>query len=535
MSVIKEKLMLLKLKFRASKTKIFACFILFTIFSCVSLSLFPVKTSADNNYISVYKTARNITAGENNWEKTINANPGDKIAFSIRVDANGSYNVYNINVSDNLPGQLSYASGSTRIDGNFASDGIISGGINIGTIYNNQSKIITFEAYASSSAQYYGDTLINNAYAKADNANQQSDSAQIYIGSGNSQPTSLNIYKTVRNISQNENSWQKTTSANSGDRLAFQLQISTNNNTTANNAVATDNLPSQLSYVSGSTRIDGNYSASDNIVSNGLFIGSISPGQTKIITFEATMVSGYSYSYASALTNYAYVKAENINQQSDSAQIYLNNYQNYGQTYLTLKKSVQNTNNPNGSNTDNTAKIGDTLCYAFSYTNSGNTAVYNLKIVDNLPSYTSIISADNGGIYDERTNQITWNIGTISANGLRSGSVSYLVKILNPPASTIIRNSGIIKADNLPDVSSNEVRTTINSIIAAPLYQAPIHGKVIRVVTGANDILFNSAVAAITGIFTTIILYLIIQNNIWLTRKKLQLKILAQRLTMRLT
>jgi uncharacterized repeat protein (TIGR01451 family) len=375
MNAFKEKLMLLKLKFRAGKTKVFAFFVLLISFSFFGLSFFPIKTSANSNYINIFKTVRNITAGENNW--------------------------------------------------------------------------------------------------------------------------------------------QKTTSANSGDHLAFQLQISTNNNTTANNAVVTDNLPGQLSYASGSTKIDGNYASSDSIISNGLFIGSISPGQTKIITFEATMTSIYYYSNTSALTNYAYVKAENVNQQSDSAQIYLNNnYQAYGQTYLTLKKSVQNTNNPNGSDTDNKAAPGDTLRYTFYYTNSGNTAVYNLKIVDDLPSYTSIISADSGGIYDERTNQTTWNIGTMAANGLRSGSVSYLVKITNPPSSAVIQNAGAIRADNLPAVSSNEVRTTINPVNIAPTtYYAPAQGKAIRVVTGANNVLLNSITAALISFFSIIIIFFLTQNK----------------------
>ncbi len=323
----------------------------------------------------------------------------------------------------------------------------------------------------------------------------------------------INVYKTVRNISQNESFWQKTTSASSGDRLAFQLQISTNNNATANNAVATDNLPSQLSYASGSTKIDGSYTSSDNIVSNGLFIGSISPGQTKTITFEATMVSAYPYSNASVLTNYAYVKTENVSQQSDSAQIFFNsNYQSSGQAYLTLRKAVQNTNNPNGTETDNFALPDDTLRYTLYYTNLGNYDVYNLRIIDNLPSYLSVISADNGGIYDERTNQTTWNIGTMIANGLRSGSVSYIVKIINPPINGVIQNTGLIKADNLPETISNEVRTTIKTT-SAPPRQTPVPAQTIRVVTGANNILFNGAASAGAGILAIAAFYFLIQNQ----------------------
>jgi uncharacterized repeat protein (TIGR01451 family) len=550
---IKRASIIIKLRLKANRNKILAGFILFSTVFSLAYSFLPKTSSADyNQYLSISVTARNITRGDSNWQKTVNANPGDKIAFSIQVDSNSNNNLNNVIVSDSLPYQFSYVSGSANLNGNHISGDITAGGINIGSLYNNQSKTITFETYLSSNQSYYSNvnTLANNAYAKADNAGQISDSAQVYIGNNNNNyynPSNGNmgILETARNITRGDSNWQKTVNANPGDKIAFSIKIYSNNNSTVYNASVSDTMPYQLSYIANSTAIDGARVA-DGIAAGGIFAGSLSGGQTKNITLEAYVSSNNNFNNSnSVLTNYAYAKADNAGQISDSAQVQVNsnsiyypdyNNNNISQTGLAISKTVQNITTPNGNGTSNYAYSGETLRYTLTYTNNGNFNFYNVRISDSLPSNVTFISSESGGNYDSAANTINWNIGSLYQNSNRRGSVSYLVRVASAPSQTIVSNAATITADNIQSTQSNTVQTVIYSAGAVPTqtnYQQPaqINQKtIVRAVTGANSIFPTATTATAIAALAVLGFYLLSQNSGWFTEKKLRLKILSEKI-----
>jgi uncharacterized repeat protein (TIGR01451 family) len=550
---MKESTNIMRLRLKANRNKILAGFLLFSTVFSLAYSFLPKTSSADySQYLSISITARNITRGDSSWQKTINANPGDRIGFSIQVNSNNNSNLNNVIISDSLPYQFSYVSGSANLNGNYVSGDITAGGINIGSLYNNQSKTITFETCLSSTQSYYNNinTLTNNAYAKADNVNQISDSAQIYIGNNNSNyynpgNGSMGILETARNITRGDSSWQKTINANPGDKIAFTIKIYSNNNSTVYNASVSDTLPYQLSYASGSTAIDGARVA-DGIAGGGIFAGSLSGGQTKNITFEAYVSADNNfYNSSSALTNYAYAKADNVSQISDSAQVQISSGENYypdsynysngygnntSQTGMAFTKTVQNITSPNGNGTSNYAHPGETLKYTLTYTNNGNFNFYNIRISDSLPANVTFLSSESGGSYDSSANAINWSIGSLYQNSNRRGSVSYLVRVASAPAQTIVSNAATICADNIPNIQSNTVQTTIYSPGAAPAqpnYQQPAQTQPtsqpmpVRAVTGANSVLPAAATAAGIATLAVLAFYFLSQNSGWLTKKKL--------------
>lgn len=324
-------------------------------------------------------------------------------------------------------------------------------------------------------------------------------------GSTPTYSSDLSITKNVRNITNNESYWQESTNANPNDRIAFQIRINSIGNNNLNNVRVYDTLPSQLSYLNGSTRVDNNY-VSDGITSGGININSISIGNYKIITFEAIVSSS---SYSATLTNYAYASADNVSQKNDTAQVIVNYNIPNNQPGLTLRKTLENVTSPNGNDTNNTASPGNTLRYTLTYRNTGNTILSNVRIVDSLPAYLSILNVENG-TYDERTNQITWNIGTISSGN--SGAVSFRAKVLTPPRSITITNYGVAKADTISDVISSSVYTTVNIIITA----APV-----KVVTGGSDIFKTGLTAVGLSVLALFFIYLALQNMNWFTRTRL--------------
>ncbi len=513
-----------KIWFRASRTKLTAIVALLAVFSFSTWSLLPALTFADsgNPNLSINKTVRNITAGEGNWQQSTNANSGDRLAFSIVINSTGSSPAYNVAVTDSLPYQFSYVSGSTRLDGNYTSDGIVGGGVNIGSIYNGQSKTITFEVYTSSSNQYSsGNSVTNYAYVTADSVSQKSDNAQVFINYNNNNPSSTNlyVYNTVRNITSGEGSWQKSTSANYGDRLGFSIVVTTNSNNTAYNVSVSDTLPYPLSYVTGSTRIDGNYT-NDNITSGGLFIGSLEDGQSKTVTFEATVSSNYSGNYSgtsNTITNYAYAKADNISQRSDSVQIFLNqnypyNYNQYPYNQYPYNQYPYNQYPYNQYQYQYGIRTFAVAIRNFGFDPSNLTVRQGDKVV--FTNYDSVIhtvsAAAFGGQHIIQPNQSY----TLDTSYLQTVQYNYQCDF-HPFMTGTILVMAQLPAQQVQQIQQPQQPQQ------QPQQPQEVKKIYVRAVTGANDISSTGALAAIFSALAMVLLYFGIRNFDWFTKFKL--------------
>ncbi len=456
--------------------------------------------STTGGTLTITKTVSNQNTSQNFYTDGVNAVNNDRLKFQIQIQNTGNTTINNVFVYDNLPSNMTYVSGSTRQDDNYMNDGIVSGGINLGSLYAGAYRRITFEATVNISYyNYYGSsynqTLTNYAYVRADNVSERNDSATIYIGGQGQQYGTLNITKTARNISSGQSSYSSSVNANPGERIGFMIQISTyNSNLQVNNVRAWDSLPTGLTYVSGSAKLDGNYVA-DSLTSGGVNLGTLLGTQTRILTFEATVNSGLS---SQTLTNYAYVYGDNAGQQSASMQI------NVGSSPVVatgFQKRVSNLTWSNGSDTDNQARVGDTLQYTLSYTNSTGSTLYNVQIMDTLPSYTSFISASQNGYYDQNSNQITWNSGTLNSGS--SVSVSYQARVENTSYNFVIANTALLRANNLNSVNSNETRTTVIT--------PQVKGAAVQAVTGGNSLAGKTAAAVLAACWAMFFAYLIME------------------------
>jgi len=541
------KLNILKLKLKCDKGKMLAALILFSLVSSVSWAFLPAGTMAETgsnprfNIFTPYTHTQTYNKDyflldiknetqNSDWNTSASANAGDTLVFSVYYH-NGVNETTAINTK--LKVALPTNNGTSLTSTGYlwadnAENATASNPLTqTATINVSSSQSLN---YISGSAKWYPNqadwrTDSATSWPFGQNGDEIISSSGINIGDiqgcwefsgyvifkvkiGNTQPVlnpDLSIYKTARNITANESSWHKSTSANSNDRIAFSLKISSTGDNSLNNIRVSDTLPSQLSYVNGSTRVDGNY-ISDGITSGGINIGNISTGNYKTITFETIVSSGI---YSTTLTNYAYASADNVSQKNDTAQVIVNYNVPNNQPGLTLRKTLENSTSPNGNDTSNTASPGDTLKYTLTYRNTGNTTLTNARITDNLPAYLSVLSVDNG-VYDKQTNQITWNIGTISSGN--SGTVLFRAKVLTPLSSITITNYGVAKADSISDVISNSVYTSVNIVINA----API-----KVVTGGSDIFKTGATAVGFSALALFFIYLALQNMNWFTRARL--------------
>ena len=481
-------------------------------------SVFVSGTSGNFNF-TITKTVRDETSGQYSFFENINANNGDQLMFQVQIQNNSNNALNNLYVRDVLPSGLNYISGSTRVDGSFVSDGIVSGGINTGSLVVNGIRTITFEASVNVFGSYNNQTLTNTVYARADQVSEKSDTATAYVSQQNIYGN-LNIVKYVRNQTSGQVSYTTSANASSGDRVTFTIQISTlNSNQQVNNVRVWDSVPSGLIFVSGSARLDGVF-VSDALVSNGINLGTLVGNQTRTITFDAMVNSTVSNQ---TLTNVSYVTGDNVPQQSASARVIIGQITSLNPS-ATLNKKVANLTSPNGSDTDNAASIGNILQYTITLNNNGPGVMNNIRINDVLPPYTTFQAADSNGSYDSSANQVTWSNGNLS-NGA-SLSFSYRVTVQSVPSNGyVVRNTASANADNIGTVNSNEVRTTVGGIAKGA----------VKAVTGGNNLQRNFALALVISLWSIFILYLLIEyGNFW-KGARLKLAILKLKLKGRLS
>lgn len=90
------------------------------------------------------------------------------------------------------------------------------------------------------------------------------------------------------------------------------------------------------------------------------------------------------------------------------------------------------------------------ITYDICYDNAANNYdVTNVAIVDTLPAETSFDFATAGGVYDDATHTVTWEIGTLSA-GTEQQCVQMAVSVVSEATGTTIINSATIDSEETP-------------------------------------------------------------------------------------
>ena len=133
----------------------------------------------------------------------------------------------------------------------------------------------------------------------------------------------IDIQKTVRKAGTTE--WKEEVTVNKGDTVEYQLRVANNGQTQLDNIVVGDNLPPYMTYVPGSTKLkNSNFpngtTASDNITTGGIEIGSAAPGGVSYILFQAKVASTFSEGCGVlTLTNVGIAKSNQTGNVQDTA------------------------------------------------------------------------------------------------------------------------------------------------------------------------------------------------------------------------
>jgi uncharacterized repeat protein (TIGR01451 family) len=411
---------------------------------------FKVKISeiVQNADLNIAKTVRNITKNESSFSDSTSANQGDRVAFNLKIDSIGNAAAQNVIVSDQLPGELSYAAGTTRVDGSLVADGIISGGINLGAMSQGTTHNITFEATVNANSSA---SVTNYGFVKADNVSQKQDTAKICIKVV-AQNANLTIAKTVKNVTNGEVIFSESTNAQEGDKVQFNLKISSTGEAAAQNVMVSDSLPYQLSYVAGSTKVDGS-SVADGITSGGINIGNMNVSTSHNVIFDATVNLNSTIS----LTNTGYAQADNVSQKQDTACVKITEISRVKD--LTIVKQVRNVTDTIIVFADSTnAKPRQTLEFSIKVTSTGNVAIDNVVVRDVLPDRLLYVAGStyvNGFLTSDGVTSNGINIGTMNAGV--SKTITFRVnlerEVLFPRGETTLINTAYGRADEVAEKS----------------------------------------------------------------------------------
>ena len=259
--------------------------------------------------------------GESQWHDEITANPGDSAAYLLGIRNDGNITAGQISVKDILPQYMTYEVGTTYYtlhgDPHQLPNTLFTTGVNLPDLEPGQDNAIfvSYRATVNMSIPAGSWELINTAKVFQAGVEKDQDQAKVIVTAARG----MVIDKKV----SNGTSWVEENTANLGDEIAYRIIIRNTGNIYANSVRVRDVLPVYVSYIPGSTKVDGTVVADHIITQNGLLIGNMAPGAQKVITLRGKIygcppVGGYT------LTNTGYVWATSVTAISDIATTIVN-------------------------------------------------------------------------------------------------------------------------------------------------------------------------------------------------------------------
>ncbi len=225
----------------------------------------------------------------------------------------------------------------------------------------------------------------------------------------------LTLQKMVRNVTQGSAEGDSA-NANPAESVEFSLRVSSVGTGAVTNVLVRDALPAGLSYIPGSTTVDG-APASDGIISTGLNLGDMSPGRTITIRFRATVAATTFFaSGTSVLTNTGYARGSNAPEVSDVAFVTIVNApQNLTMSLVKMGRNV--TRGETGERTPVLSSPGQTIEFILRVRNTSNASLTNVMLRDIVPTGITAIPGSvrvGGAVASDALFGAGLNLGTLA-------------------------------------------------------------------------------------------------------------------------
>ena len=372
---------------------------------------------------------KNRTQGDNVWQKSISAKPGDRIAFDVyyhntvfgTVANNAKVKIVFPTSKQNSINPLAYvfADNADRVSGNAS---IIIAGSPEKLVFNDIALWYPRQGTVGQSvsiSRSCNSVEVNIGNIKGCWPDQGHVVFEAVLSKTPSNPN-LSISEFVRNISTGQTHWRNSVQASPSDKIGFKIKITSTGDAIAKDVFVKDNLPSKMNY-NGNLYIDGVYSSASAV--SGINIGDLSPGQTKTITFESLIKPETNFSYgATNLVNYARIYADGVFPKRDSASIkVLKVVPSPAHPDFSVKKLARNISKRQIYWHDSVqASPLDKIGFKIEIISTGDSTVKNLLLKDILPGkmfYLGNLKID--GVYSSASAVSGINIGDLSPGQTR--------------------------------------------------------------------------------------------------------------------
>lgn len=229
---------------------------------------------------------------------------GNDLVYTMTITNDGPSTATNVQFTDTLPAGVTVTN-VTSSQGSVSNDnGVVSG--NLGTLAADATATVTITVGVNSTTT---GSLTNTASVSADETELITTNNQDSVTTTVTQNVDLQIEKV-----------DNTTTVTNGSDLTYTLTVTNNGPSTATNVVVTDNLPSELSFVSGTTTVGTLTNTGNNVSVN---LGTLAPNGTATIVLNTTVV-GTGFGTITNTASVAAAEAESItanNTDSDSVEL----------------------------------------------------------------------------------------------------------------------------------------------------------------------------------------------------------------------
>jgi uncharacterized repeat protein (TIGR01451 family) len=216
--------------------------------------------------------------------------------------------------------------------------------------------------------------------------------------------------------------YAKSVNAYPNDRVTFKITVTNIGTAAATGTYLTDAVPSGLSYLTGTTAVDGATVA--DITAGNVSLGSVAPNQQHVITFSTTVAN--SSNVSTTIQNIASATASNAYQVQDYATVFVQ-AQSAGTVNVVQSKSAYN--NTRGVNaTTVAAQPGDLITYTLTVTNTGSAQAAGYIVSDDLSNVLQFatVTSTNGGSLNGSA--ISWPAATVAAGATVTDTFQVTVK-----------------------------------------------------------------------------------------------------------
>ncbi|MBE7118932.1 DUF11 domain-containing protein [Bacillus cereus] len=417
-----------------------------------------LTTNGDAYMLNTVGLQININSPNIQATKSVNksvATIGDILTYTVTVPNTGLLPANNVTFTDILPNGTSFIPGSVTIDNVPQTNANPAAGISLGTINNNASRTVAFQATVVSLPSQ--NPISNTANITFQYTPIAGGTTFNGIATSNSAGTQINLADINGTKSVNK------LFTDIGETLTYSIALANIGNIAATTVVYTDPIPSGTTFIPGSVTVNGFTQAGAN-PANGIAVGTIAASTTTTISFQVFVPSIPQTNpiLNSGTTTYQYVPipnqpAVNGSDTTNTVSTQVNN------ATVTMAKAVDK----------NYADIGDILTYTIAFTDTGNTNANNVIFTDAIPTGTTFV-------LNSLTIDGTTQVGANPANGVNIGSiatgttknVSFQVVVNTIPASNVVSNGSsasyqyTVNPSQSPvtkNISSNLVSTQINN------------------------------------------------------------------------